>query len=131
MSPPSSPASPSPSTPSSATCNDSPAGSSPTGLDAAELFPAEPLGGLRTLRAPAAPLPRMRFVPTGGIDAYRMASAGPGPVSTAPQGAPRQALQAVRSRAGSGSDGPPAPRPARSVSRPDPRSTSRPAPTAP
>jgi 2-dehydro-3-deoxyphosphogluconate aldolase/(4S)-4-hydroxy-2-oxoglutarate aldolase len=44
------------------------------GLDTVKLFPAEPLGGLRTLRALAAPFPRVRFVPTGGIDAYRMAA---------------------------------------------------------
>jgi 2-dehydro-3-deoxyphosphogluconate aldolase/(4S)-4-hydroxy-2-oxoglutarate aldolase len=42
------------------------------GLDTVKLFPAEPLGGLRTLRALAAPFPRTRFVPTGGIDADRM-----------------------------------------------------------
>ncbi|MFD8221530.1 bifunctional 4-hydroxy-2-oxoglutarate aldolase/2-dehydro-3-deoxy-phosphogluconate aldolase [Streptomyces sp. NPDC059697] len=45
-----------------------------TGLDTVKLFPAEPLGGLRTLRALAAPFPGMRFVPTGGIDASRMAA---------------------------------------------------------
>ncbi|MEV6940442.1 bifunctional 4-hydroxy-2-oxoglutarate aldolase/2-dehydro-3-deoxy-phosphogluconate aldolase [Streptomyces sp. NPDC051172] len=44
------------------------------GLDTVKLFPAESLGGLRTLRALAAPFPGMRFVPTGGIDAYRMAA---------------------------------------------------------
>ncbi|MFF4800476.1 bifunctional 4-hydroxy-2-oxoglutarate aldolase/2-dehydro-3-deoxy-phosphogluconate aldolase [Streptomyces sp. NPDC001351] len=44
------------------------------GLDTVKLFPAEPLGGLRTLRALAAPFPGVRFVPTGGIDAYRMAA---------------------------------------------------------
>nr|WSZ12438.1 bifunctional 4-hydroxy-2-oxoglutarate aldolase/2-dehydro-3-deoxy-phosphogluconate aldolase [Streptomyces canus] len=44
------------------------------GLDTVKLFPAEPLGGLRTLRALAAPFPRTRFVPTGGIDASRMAA---------------------------------------------------------
>ncbi|MFF4346079.1 bifunctional 4-hydroxy-2-oxoglutarate aldolase/2-dehydro-3-deoxy-phosphogluconate aldolase [Streptomyces sp. NPDC001530] len=44
------------------------------GLDTVKLFPAEPLGGPRTLRALAAPFPRTRFVPTGGIDAYRMAA---------------------------------------------------------
>jgi 2-dehydro-3-deoxyphosphogluconate aldolase/(4S)-4-hydroxy-2-oxoglutarate aldolase len=43
------------------------------GLDTVKLFPAEPLGGLRTLRALAAPFPGMRFVPTGGIDASRLA----------------------------------------------------------
>ncbi|WP_316768627.1 bifunctional 4-hydroxy-2-oxoglutarate aldolase/2-dehydro-3-deoxy-phosphogluconate aldolase [Streptomyces sasae] len=44
------------------------------GLDTVKLFPAEALGGLRTLRALAAPFPQARFVPTGGIDAYRMAA---------------------------------------------------------
>ena len=44
------------------------------GLDIVKLFPAEQLGGLPTLRALAAPFPRMRFVPTGGIDASRMAA---------------------------------------------------------
>ncbi|MFD7370026.1 bifunctional 4-hydroxy-2-oxoglutarate aldolase/2-dehydro-3-deoxy-phosphogluconate aldolase [Streptomyces mirabilis] len=45
-----------------------------TGLDTVKLFPAEALGGLRTLRALAAPFPGMRFVPTGGIDASRLAA---------------------------------------------------------
>ncbi|MER6378757.1 bifunctional 4-hydroxy-2-oxoglutarate aldolase/2-dehydro-3-deoxy-phosphogluconate aldolase [Streptomyces sp. NPDC001250] len=44
------------------------------GLDTVKLFPAEPLGGLRTLRALAAPFPQARFVPTGGIDASRLAA---------------------------------------------------------
>jgi 2-dehydro-3-deoxyphosphogluconate aldolase/(4S)-4-hydroxy-2-oxoglutarate aldolase len=44
------------------------------GLDTVKLFPAEPLGGLRTLRALAAPFPRMRFVPTGAIGASRLAT---------------------------------------------------------
>ncbi|WP_330292729.1 bifunctional 4-hydroxy-2-oxoglutarate aldolase/2-dehydro-3-deoxy-phosphogluconate aldolase [Streptomyces sp. NBC_00576] len=44
------------------------------GLDTVKLFPAEALGGLRTLRALAAPFPGTRFVPTGGIDASRMAA---------------------------------------------------------
>ncbi|MEU0950733.1 bifunctional 4-hydroxy-2-oxoglutarate aldolase/2-dehydro-3-deoxy-phosphogluconate aldolase [Streptomyces canus] len=43
-----------------------------SGLDTVKLFPAEPLGGLRTLRALAAPFPQARFVPTGGIDASRL-----------------------------------------------------------
>ncbi|WP_327666604.1 bifunctional 4-hydroxy-2-oxoglutarate aldolase/2-dehydro-3-deoxy-phosphogluconate aldolase [Streptomyces sp. NBC_00485] len=43
------------------------------GLDTVKLFPAESLGGLRALRALAAPFPGVRFVPTGGIDASRMA----------------------------------------------------------
>ncbi|MEU4876517.1 bifunctional 4-hydroxy-2-oxoglutarate aldolase/2-dehydro-3-deoxy-phosphogluconate aldolase [Streptomyces sp. NPDC021608] len=44
------------------------------GLTAVKLFPAEPLGGPRTLRALAAPFAGVRFVPTGGIDASRMAA---------------------------------------------------------
>ncbi|RPE45987.1 2-keto-3-deoxy-phosphogluconate aldolase [Streptomyces sp. Ag109_O5-1] len=44
------------------------------GLDTVKLFPAESLGGLRTLRALAAPFPGTRFVPTGGIDASRLAA---------------------------------------------------------
>ncbi|MFE9453950.1 bifunctional 4-hydroxy-2-oxoglutarate aldolase/2-dehydro-3-deoxy-phosphogluconate aldolase [Streptomyces sp. NPDC006739] len=44
------------------------------GLDTVKLFPAEPLGGLSTLRALAAPFPGTRFVPTGGIDADRVAA---------------------------------------------------------
>ncbi|MFM9695946.1 bifunctional 4-hydroxy-2-oxoglutarate aldolase/2-dehydro-3-deoxy-phosphogluconate aldolase [Streptomyces europaeiscabiei] len=43
------------------------------GLDTVKLFPAEPLGGLRMLRALAAPFPRARFVPTGGIGADLLA----------------------------------------------------------
>ncbi|MEU1853161.1 bifunctional 4-hydroxy-2-oxoglutarate aldolase/2-dehydro-3-deoxy-phosphogluconate aldolase [Streptomyces sp. NPDC019990] len=39
------------------------------GLDTVKLFPAEPLGGIPMLRALAAPFPRARFVPTGGIGA--------------------------------------------------------------
>ncbi|MET8810104.1 bifunctional 4-hydroxy-2-oxoglutarate aldolase/2-dehydro-3-deoxy-phosphogluconate aldolase [Streptomyces sp. NPDC004546] len=42
------------------------------GLDTVKLFPAEPLGGLRTLRALAAPFPGVRFMPTGGIDAVAL-----------------------------------------------------------
>jgi 2-dehydro-3-deoxyphosphogluconate aldolase/(4S)-4-hydroxy-2-oxoglutarate aldolase len=44
------------------------------GLDTVKLFPAEPLGGVRTLRALAAPFPQMRFVPTGGIGASQLAA---------------------------------------------------------
>ncbi|WP_228033806.1 bifunctional 4-hydroxy-2-oxoglutarate aldolase/2-dehydro-3-deoxy-phosphogluconate aldolase [Streptomyces spongiae] len=42
------------------------------GLDTVKLFPAEAIGGPRTLRALAGPFPGARFVPTGGIDASRM-----------------------------------------------------------
>ncbi|MFJ8363769.1 bifunctional 4-hydroxy-2-oxoglutarate aldolase/2-dehydro-3-deoxy-phosphogluconate aldolase [Streptomyces sp. NPDC093984] len=37
------------------------------GLDTVKLFPAEPLGGIGILKALAAPFPRARFLPTGGI----------------------------------------------------------------
>ncbi|MGQ4434176.1 MULTISPECIES: bifunctional 4-hydroxy-2-oxoglutarate aldolase/2-dehydro-3-deoxy-phosphogluconate aldolase [unclassified Streptomyces] len=37
------------------------------GIDTVKLFPAEALGGTGMLRALAAPFPRVRFVPTGGI----------------------------------------------------------------
>ncbi|MFG2576241.1 bifunctional 4-hydroxy-2-oxoglutarate aldolase/2-dehydro-3-deoxy-phosphogluconate aldolase [Streptomyces sp. NPDC048481] len=43
-----------------------------SGLDTVKLFPAEPLGGITMLRALAAPFPRARFVPTGGVDAARL-----------------------------------------------------------
>ncbi|WP_083975897.1 bifunctional 4-hydroxy-2-oxoglutarate aldolase/2-dehydro-3-deoxy-phosphogluconate aldolase [Kitasatospora azatica] len=43
------------------------------GLDTVKLFPAESIGGLRTLRALAAPFPRVRFVPTGGIGPAELA----------------------------------------------------------
>lgn len=44
------------------------------GCHTVKLFPAEPLGGLRTLRALAAPFPRARFIPTGGIQDSHLAS---------------------------------------------------------
>lgn len=43
------------------------------GIDTVKLFPAEAIGGLRTLRALAAPFPGVRFVPTGGIGADLLA----------------------------------------------------------
>jgi 2-dehydro-3-deoxyphosphogluconate aldolase/(4S)-4-hydroxy-2-oxoglutarate aldolase len=50
------------------------------GCHTVKLFPAEPLGGLRTLRALAAPFPQARFIPTGGIEYSHLASylAAPG-----------------------------------------------------
>lgn len=39
------------------------------GLQVAKFFPAEQFGGLRTIKALAAPFPNMRFMPTGGISA--------------------------------------------------------------
>ncbi|RRR75619.1 bifunctional 4-hydroxy-2-oxoglutarate aldolase/2-dehydro-3-deoxy-phosphogluconate aldolase [Streptomyces sp. RP5T] len=44
------------------------------GLDTVKLFPAEPLGGIGTLRALAAPFPQMGFVPTGGIGPEQMSA---------------------------------------------------------
>ncbi len=41
------------------------------GFDLIKFFPAERLGGLPTLSAIAAPLPGIRFFPTGGIDAEK------------------------------------------------------------
>src|SRR5690606_2196314 len=37
------------------------------GCDVVKFFPAEPLGGVSTLKALAAPFPGVRFIPTGGI----------------------------------------------------------------
>ncbi len=37
------------------------------GVETVKLFPAQALGGLAMVRALAAPFPRLRFVPTGGI----------------------------------------------------------------
>jgi 2-dehydro-3-deoxyphosphogluconate aldolase/(4S)-4-hydroxy-2-oxoglutarate aldolase len=39
------------------------------GFSVLKFFPAEPSGGTRWLKAVAAPLPQIRFCPTGGIDA--------------------------------------------------------------
>ena len=41
------------------------------GFDLIKFFPAERLGGLAALSAIAAPLPEIRFFPTGGIDAEK------------------------------------------------------------
>lgn len=43
------------------------------GLSVVKFFPAEPLGGLKMLKALAAPYGMMRFIPTGGIDASNLA----------------------------------------------------------
>lgn len=37
------------------------------GITTVKLFPAEPIGGLATLKALSAPFPGVRFMPTGGI----------------------------------------------------------------
>ena len=44
------------------------------GFPVLKLFPAEPSGGVRWLKAVAGPLPEVRFCPTGGIDAANAAS---------------------------------------------------------
>ncbi|MCA9504390.1 MAG: keto-deoxy-phosphogluconate aldolase, partial [Myxococcales bacterium] len=41
------------------------------GFSLLKLFPAEAVGGRALLRSLAGPLPELRFVPTGGIDAAR------------------------------------------------------------
>jgi 2-dehydro-3-deoxyphosphogluconate aldolase/(4S)-4-hydroxy-2-oxoglutarate aldolase len=43
------------------------------GLAVVKFFPSEPLGGLKMLKAIAAPYAMMRFIPTGGIDASNLA----------------------------------------------------------
>ena len=44
------------------------------GFRVLKFFPAEPSGGARWLRSVAAPLPQLKFCPTGGIDAGNAAS---------------------------------------------------------
>jgi 2-dehydro-3-deoxyphosphogluconate aldolase / (4S)-4-hydroxy-2-oxoglutarate aldolase len=44
------------------------------GLDVVKFFPAEAMGGVSTLKALAGPFPSVRFIPTGGITAARLAS---------------------------------------------------------
>lgn len=44
------------------------------GLALLKFFPAEAMGGLKTLDALAGPFPMMRFVPTGGIDPLNLAA---------------------------------------------------------
>lgn len=43
------------------------------GLDVVKFFPAEAFGGLKTLKAIAAPYTTIRFIPTGGITADNLA----------------------------------------------------------
>ena len=43
------------------------------GLTVVKFFPCEPLGGLKMLKAIAAPFAMMHFIPTGGIDASNLA----------------------------------------------------------
>lgn len=37
------------------------------GLEVVKFFPAEAMGGIKTLKALSAPFPKMRFMPTGGV----------------------------------------------------------------
>jgi 2-dehydro-3-deoxyphosphogluconate aldolase/(4S)-4-hydroxy-2-oxoglutarate aldolase len=43
------------------------------GLDVLKLFPAGALGGVKYLKAVAAPFPQLEFIPTGGVSADNMA----------------------------------------------------------
>ena len=43
------------------------------GVPTVKFFPAEPLGGVAMLRALSAPLPMLRFIPTGGITPANLA----------------------------------------------------------
>jgi 2-dehydro-3-deoxyphosphogluconate aldolase / (4S)-4-hydroxy-2-oxoglutarate aldolase len=43
------------------------------GVETVKFFPAEPLGGVAMLKALSAPLPMMKFIPTGGITAANLA----------------------------------------------------------
>ena len=42
------------------------------GLGCVKFFPAEAMGGLKTLKALSAPFPKMRFMPTGGVTAANL-----------------------------------------------------------
>jgi 2-dehydro-3-deoxyphosphogluconate aldolase/(4S)-4-hydroxy-2-oxoglutarate aldolase len=42
------------------------------GLDAVKFFPAEAMGGMKMLKALAAPYTAMRFIPTGGVSAANL-----------------------------------------------------------
>jgi len=44
------------------------------GVDVVKFFPAEPMGGINFLKAISAPYRRVRFIPTGGIDADNLAT---------------------------------------------------------
>lgn len=44
------------------------------GLDVVKFFPAEACGGLEMIKAMAAPYPKMKFMPTGGINAKNLTS---------------------------------------------------------
>jgi 2-dehydro-3-deoxyphosphogluconate aldolase/(4S)-4-hydroxy-2-oxoglutarate aldolase len=44
------------------------------GIQTVKIFPAEPIGGVKMLKALSAPYSNVRFVPTGGINAENLAS---------------------------------------------------------
>jgi len=44
------------------------------GVDVLKFFPAEPMGGVKFLKSISAPYRRVRFIPTGGIDAENLAA---------------------------------------------------------
>ena len=44
------------------------------GLDVVKFFPAEPLGGLKMIKALAAPYNKMKFMPTGGVNENNITS---------------------------------------------------------
>jgi 2-dehydro-3-deoxyphosphogluconate aldolase / (4S)-4-hydroxy-2-oxoglutarate aldolase len=44
------------------------------GIDVLKFFPAEPMGGVKFLKSISAPYGRVRFIPTGGIDAENLAT---------------------------------------------------------
>ena len=42
------------------------------GLDVVKVFPAEAIGGLKLIKAMAAPYTEMKFMPTGGINSSNL-----------------------------------------------------------
>jgi len=42
------------------------------GLDTVKFFPAEALGGMKSIKALSGPYPKMKFMPTGGVNAANM-----------------------------------------------------------
>jgi 2-dehydro-3-deoxyphosphogluconate aldolase/(4S)-4-hydroxy-2-oxoglutarate aldolase len=44
------------------------------GIDVLKFFPSEPMGGVKFLKSISAPYGRVRFIPTGGIDAENLAT---------------------------------------------------------
>jgi 2-dehydro-3-deoxyphosphogluconate aldolase/(4S)-4-hydroxy-2-oxoglutarate aldolase len=44
-----------------------------SGIELVKFFPAEAYGGIKTLKALAAPFPAVRFIPTGGINPQNLA----------------------------------------------------------